>query len=116
MRGPLCAARWMAPEVLAGKSYNRAADVYSFGVILWELATWRIPWEDLGPWQARPRPAAELPVPVSCQAMRACHACMQQGMAHCKIEQLCGCWTHSRDSSLHVTSRRCPGRDCRACG
>ena len=50
-------ARWMAPEVLAGKSYTRAADVYSFGVILWELATWRIPWEDLGPWQAR-RPAA----------------------------------------------------------
>ena len=39
--------------MLAGKSYARAADVYSFGIILWELATWRIPWEDLGPWQAR---------------------------------------------------------------
>jgi serine/threonine protein kinase len=45
--------RWMAPEVVAGKSYDRAADVYSFGIILWELATWRIPWDDLGPWQAR---------------------------------------------------------------
>jgi serine/threonine protein kinase len=44
----------MAPEVLAGKSYDCAADVYSFGVILWELLTWRIPWEDLGPWQVGP--------------------------------------------------------------
>lgn len=41
----------MAPEVLAGKSYDCAADVFSFGIILWELLTWRIPWEDLGPWQ-----------------------------------------------------------------
>ena len=44
--------RWMAPEVLAGKRYDCAADVYSFGIILWELMTWQIPWEDLGPWQA----------------------------------------------------------------
>lgn len=41
----------MAPEVLAGKRYDCAADVYSFGIILWELLTWQIPWEDLGPWQ-----------------------------------------------------------------
>ena len=37
--------------MLAGKRYDCAADVYSFGIILWELLTWQIPWEDLGPWQ-----------------------------------------------------------------
>ena len=43
--------RWLAPEVLAGKSYDCASDVYSFGMILWEMMTWQVPWEELGPWQ-----------------------------------------------------------------
>ncbi len=33
--------------------YSKAADVFSFAVVLWELAVWRLPWEDLGPFQAR---------------------------------------------------------------
>ncbi|KAK9820960.1 hypothetical protein WJX81_007609 [Elliptochloris bilobata] len=44
--------RWLAPEVLAGRSYDCSCDVYSFGIILWELLTWRVPWEEYeGPWQ-----------------------------------------------------------------
>jgi serine/threonine protein kinase len=46
--------RWLAPEVLSGKSYTFAADVYSFGVILWEMLTWQVPWHDMGPWQVTP--------------------------------------------------------------
>ena len=49
---PACTlCRWIAPEVLAGSHYDRAADVYAFGVILWEILTWQVPWDDLGPWQ-----------------------------------------------------------------
>ena len=33
----------MAPEILRGEKYTEAADVYSFGVILWELVTGDIP-------------------------------------------------------------------------
>ncbi|DBA74000.1 hypothetical protein WJX77_000667 [Trebouxia sp. C0004] len=43
--------RWVAPEVLGGGQYGKAADVYAFGVILWEILTWQVPWDDLGPWQ-----------------------------------------------------------------
>lgn len=43
--------RWLAPEILSGKGYTFASDVFAFGVILWELLTWSVPWPDQGPWQ-----------------------------------------------------------------
>ncbi|KAJ8899587.1 hypothetical protein K2173_018561 [Erythroxylum novogranatense] len=42
---------WMAPEVLRDEPSNEKADVYSFGVILWELATLQQPWSNLNPAQ-----------------------------------------------------------------
>ncbi|VAI45568.1 unnamed protein product [Triticum turgidum subsp. durum] len=42
---------WMAPEVLRNEPANEMCDVYSFGVILWELATLRVPWSGLNPMQ-----------------------------------------------------------------
>ncbi|XP_074281537.1 uncharacterized protein LOC141606348 [Silene latifolia] len=43
--------QWMAPEVLRNERSNEKSDLYSFGVILWELATRRIPWENLNAMQ-----------------------------------------------------------------
>ncbi|EGD75311.1 TKL protein kinase [Salpingoeca rosetta] len=34
---------YMAPEALLGKKYNAKADVFSFGVLMWEVATQRDP-------------------------------------------------------------------------
>ncbi|XP_013604936.1 PREDICTED: serine/threonine-protein kinase EDR1 [Brassica oleracea var. oleracea] len=42
---------WMAPEVLRNEPSNEKCDVYSFGVILWELATLRLPWRGMNPMQ-----------------------------------------------------------------
>ncbi|XP_077247721.1 protein kinase superfamily protein [Tasmannia lanceolata] len=42
---------WMAPEVLRNENSNEKCDVYSFGVILWELATLRMPWSGMNPMQ-----------------------------------------------------------------
>ncbi|XP_061341542.1 serine/threonine/tyrosine-protein kinase HT1-like [Gastrolobium bilobum] len=44
--------RWMAPEMIKRKSYGRKVDVYSFGLILWEMLTGTIPYEDMNPIQA----------------------------------------------------------------
>ncbi|KAI4297813.1 hypothetical protein L6164_037678 [Bauhinia variegata] len=44
--------RWMAPEVIEHKPYDHKADVFSFGVVLWELLTGKLPYEYLTPLQA----------------------------------------------------------------
>lgn len=44
--------RWMAPEMIKRKSYGRKVDVYSFGLILWEMLTGTLPYEDMTPIQA----------------------------------------------------------------
>ncbi|TVU23497.1 hypothetical protein EJB05_25868 [Eragrostis curvula] len=43
--------QWMAPEVLRNEPSDEKSDVYSFGVILWELATQKIPWDNLNTMQ-----------------------------------------------------------------
>ncbi|KAJ3685762.1 hypothetical protein LUZ61_014926 [Rhynchospora tenuis] len=44
--------RWMAPEVIAHKLYDHKADVFSFGILLWELLTGKVPYDDMTPVQA----------------------------------------------------------------
>ncbi|CAM6085958.1 unnamed protein product [Calypogeia fissa] len=44
--------RWMAPEVIEHKTYDRKIDVFSFAIVLWELLTGRLPYADLTPLQA----------------------------------------------------------------
>ena len=57
--------RWLAPEVVKDQAYSTAADVYSFGLILWELLTWQLPWAELGPFQVD-----ALSIPVACLTHR----------------------------------------------
>ena len=44
--------RWMAPEMIKRKPHGRKADVYSFGLLLWELVAGATPYEDMNPIQA----------------------------------------------------------------
>lgn len=40
--------KWLAPEVIAGSSdYDQTADIYAFGVVLSEIDTHAVPYEDL---------------------------------------------------------------------
>ncbi|KAK9839216.1 hypothetical protein WJX81_001874 [Elliptochloris bilobata] len=42
---------WMAPEVLRCQACDERSDVYSYGVVLWELLTGDVPWVKLHPMQ-----------------------------------------------------------------
>jgi len=80
-RGPKGTALYMAPEVMRQEKFNEKADVYSYGLILWELLTGEelFPqYEDLDPfYQAicfnheRPVPPADTPQSLA-QLMKKC--------------------------------------------
>nr|XP_050028062.1 mitogen-activated protein kinase kinase kinase 7-like [Dermacentor andersoni] len=42
-------AAWMAPEVFESSTYSEKCDIFSWGIILWEVLTRRKPFEDCGP-------------------------------------------------------------------
>jgi len=51
MTGNCGTVQWMAPEVLSSQKYSMPADVYSFGIILWELLVRECPYEGCTPIQ-----------------------------------------------------------------
>ncbi|KAL4521658.1 hypothetical protein Ndes2526A_g01846 [Nannochloris sp. 'desiccata'] len=42
--------RWLAPEVLNGGVASLQSDVFAYGVVLWELLTFQLPWGTSNPW------------------------------------------------------------------
>lgn len=80
MTGNCGTVQWMAPEVLGNLNYTEKADVFSFGIVVWEVMTGECPYEGLSQVQAalgvlsrnlRPR------IPKSCppffkRLMRSC--------------------------------------------
>ncbi|KAK2189437.1 hypothetical protein NP493_106g01026 [Ridgeia piscesae] len=41
-------AAWMAPEVFEGSNYSEKCDIFSWGIILWEVLTRRKPFDEIG--------------------------------------------------------------------
>ncbi|XP_009596827.1 serine/threonine/tyrosine-protein kinase HT1-like [Nicotiana tabacum] len=61
--------RWMAPEMIKGKNHTRKVDVYSFGIVLWELITALTPFDDMTAEQAAfavCQKNARPPLPAAC--------------------------------------------------
>ncbi|KAM5546429.1 hypothetical protein ABKV19_019992 [Rosa sericea] len=44
--------RWMAPEMIQHRPYTQKVDVYSFGIVLWELITGMLPFSNMTAVQA----------------------------------------------------------------
>lgn len=47
MTGFLGTFHWMAPEIFDNKPYSLKADVFSFGICIWEILSRETPYKDL---------------------------------------------------------------------
>ena len=48
MTGNTGTLRYMAPEVVLGRSYHKSVDAYSFGILIWQVASGKIPYQNMG--------------------------------------------------------------------
>ncbi|KMT10578.1 hypothetical protein BVRB_5g117000 [Beta vulgaris subsp. vulgaris] len=61
--------RWMAPEMIKEEHHTKKVDVYSFGIVLWEILTALTPFDNMTPEQAAfavCQKNARPPVPTEC--------------------------------------------------
>lgn len=80
MTGQCGTFQYMAVEVLANKPYSEKADVFSFGILLWEMVARKLPYFGMQPMQvgiAVLQQGMRPPIPPKCPAplvklMRAC--------------------------------------------
>lgn len=67
--------RWMAPEMIKEKHHTKKVDVYSFGIVLWELLTALTPFDNMTPEQAAfavCQKNARPPLPSACPVTFRC--------------------------------------------
>ncbi|CAL5410872.1 unnamed protein product [Camellia sinensis] len=103
-------AEWMAPEVLKNEPSNEKSDVYSFGMILWELATLRVPWTGMNSMQVvgavgfqnRHLDIAKEIDPMVAEIITDCWHCQSM------VRILCNdCGTKS-EVQFHIVAQKCP--------
>lgn len=71
---------WVAPEIFRGEAYTEAVDIYSYGVVLWELFCFEKPYQD--------QDCVELPYLISIKGLRPgrldhCPASVNELMKRC---------------------------------
>jgi mitogen-activated protein kinase kinase kinase 9 len=62
---------WMAPEVIKSSTFSKASDVWSYGIVLWEILTGETPYKGIDALAVAYGVAVKkltLPIPTTCPA------------------------------------------------
>jgi mitogen-activated protein kinase kinase kinase 9 len=99
----------MPPEVIKSSTYSKASDVWSFGVLLWELLTGEVPYKGIDPLAIAYGVAVnklKLPIPSSCPSIfsELIHGCWHSD-PHKRLtfEQIIECLTEISKSPFATT-------------
>jgi len=79
--GPL---KWMSPESLFESKYSTKSDVFSFGVVIYEIITQEPPWKDINAVQAagKVKDGYRMNLPENCN----CPSGMKELMEKCWVQ------------------------------
>lgn len=76
---------WMAPEMMGRKSYTEKVDIYSFGIVLWEILTEQMPFDGLHQGQVFQLILIDDDRPYISEDVAAAHPEM--------VDLICRCWS-----------------------
>lgn len=89
--GPI---RWSAPEAMRKKKYSEASDIFSFGVVLYEIFFQEMPWKGLDTVDVVIAVCGGERMPIS----------PSENVPQVIIDLMSACWSHDPDARPQLTS------------